>query len=363
MYNQNIKAMRRYFILIIAVVLAGLTWQCSRNSGMDSEFKLNTNLKSSLQTSADKVNNALTQIAETPGYQLLSAQTGLKSGESYTDSITMDLVKGVYEYMPDSTQPTCFNCASRLFKKTGISDNFVVKLPQKLIFHPHYLHYYNPANNKLANNFIITANDYHFYYTSGMLYDYKLSAGFELDSSNIGSLYILSSLNTSSGLDFSSKYSFENGYYISVSSQSGDTTSNMIALSSDTGTLFKETASFTGDHHWGMHHADYTLTIGNVEIHRLASSDSIQVYLNGVLQQKATVQFIDSSDSTTDEHSVCSDRDIQITFDDSTSVKLSTLIQPSLTVLKSVIGNMRNMYFATDIVDYIAYNIYRNRIQ
>lgn len=364
-FNLNLRGMKRKFILVVAVLTGLLGWQCSRNTNMDTLPLKNTDLKNSLQASVDKVNSAIGEISQTSGYQLLSSQngSGLKSGESYTDSITMSMLKGVYSYQPDTNPPSCMNCLYKMFSKTGTSDAFVVKLPQKLIFHPQFLHRYDQSNAGLVNNFTITASDYHYYYTNGNLYDYKLSAGFTVDSSNIGSLYIHTHMNNTSGLDFSSKYSFENGYYITASGKSGDTIQNTISLTSDTGTLFSETLTYTGGgNRFRLGRADYSLTIGNMEIRKLASVDSIQVYLNGTLQQKAAVRFIDSTDSTSTDHSVCSSRDIRITFDDGTTTNLSTLISPSVTILNTVIGSMRNMYFATDIMDYIAYNIYMNRM-
>jgi hypothetical protein len=233
----------------------------------------------------------------------------------------------------------------------------IVKLPQKFIYFPYYLRNVVKSDSTLSNNFTITASDYHYYYTNYENYDYKLSAGFVLDSSNIGSLNVLSAANSTTGSNYSVKYSFNNGYFLNVSGLSGDTIQSTVSLSSDTGTLLKETVNYVSSRYGRMHENQYVLTIGNVEIKRTAGIDSIQIYLNGVLQKKAGVKITDSSNSN---GSICHGRDIQITFDDGTTTTLSTLLNPSLTILKSLASSLQSMYFASDVIDYIAFSIYEN---
>ena len=117
-----------------------------------------------------------------------------------------------------------------------------------------------------------------------------------------------------------------------------------------------ESTLFIGN---GFHKREkqYDLTIGNVEIKRGFGIDSIQVYQNGVLQKKAGAKITDSADST---GTICNKRDILLTFDDGTTAKLSTLISPALTQLKALVSSLHDMYFAENIVDYIAENIYFN---
>ena len=100
--------------------------------------------------------------------------------------------------------------------------------------------------------------------------------------------------------------------------------------------------------------------IGNIEFKKSSSVDSIQIFVSGVLQQNAVIEVIDSTGNS-DEHSVCYNRDIKITFDDGSSVLLSELIGPSLDILRNLVGSLKQVYFATNIVDYIAWNIYKNK--
>ncbi len=349
-------------MFMVAGLVGIICWQCSKtvdtvpNSGVSVQ---NLTLKESVNTAVSKVNYALTKISETQGFKILNSQnvnTSLALA-SYKDSITLSLIAGIYEFQTDSLQPRHFNSLARLFKKTGTSNDMIVKLPQKFIFYPYYLRNVVKHDSTLSNDFIITTSDYHYYYSDYSDYDYKLSAGFVLDSSNIGSLDVISTANSTTGSNYAVKYSFSNGYYLNVSGLSGDTTQSTLSLSSDTGTLLNETVNYVNSSFGRMRENQYILTIGNVEIKRTAGIDSIQVYLNGVLQKKAGAKITDNS---TNNGSICHSRDIQITFDDGTTTTLSALLNPSLTILKSLVSSLQNMYFASNVIDYIAFSIYEN---
>jgi hypothetical protein len=279
--------------------------------------------------------------------------------EVYSDSITLKLIAGIYDYKPDSAHLFGFFNTYRLFKKTGTSDMMIINLPQKLIFHPRYLHNINPADSVLKNDFNITATDYHYYYSRWDQYDYKISAGFKLDTANLGNLDVIAGANQTTGQTWASKYSFTGGNSIDVSGQTGDTTKTAFSLSNSTETLLKETVSFIRNG-LRMTERQYVLSIGDVDIKRSSDVDSIQVYLNGVLQKKAAVKIIESS--TDGSGSITQSRDIQITFDDGTTTNLSTLIQPAMTTLKTLVNSLQSMFFAKNIVDYIAISIFYNSI-
>ena len=99
----------------------------------------------------------------------------------------------------------------------------------------------------------------------------------------------------------------------------------------------------------------YILTLGNVEIRRGTAVDSIQVFLDGVLQQKAGAKITDSTGS---EGSFCHHRDILLTFDDGTTMNLSELLSPSREILRTLYDSLHGMKLAKHIVDYIAISIY-----
>lgn len=336
-------------VLCVAIVLVGIS--CSR-------IETQSGLKQSLERSTADINAAVGKITQSTGYHLLTLgnNSTAKSAEVFNDSITLSLISGIYDYQPDTTFHHHFNYPFRLFKRTGESDMMVVNLPERMIFHPKYLHNYNPTDSVLQNNFTISASEYHFYYNWWHNLDYKLTADLTLDNEDAGNLDISAVSNTYKDQTYSSKYTFTEGYNISTERQTGDTTISSFALSKEDETLLKETTVFI----WNNNHKSerqYILTIGNVDLKRSSGIDSIQIFLDGVLQKEAAAFITDDADTT---GSICNNRDILLTFDDGTTAKLSELIDPARTALWTLVDSLHNMYFAKNVVDYIAVSIYYN---
>ncbi|MGA1976778.1 MAG: hypothetical protein ABSG89_02865 [Bacteroidales bacterium] len=348
-------------ILTIAVILGLSFYGCSKfetNHSSGSLTGTTLSLKQAVAKNTEAINTAASAIAGTNGYQLLSiSDDQAKSESGYADSITLAMVAGIYDYSPDTLfRPFASYVPYKLFKKTGTSSEMIVNMPKKIVFHPKYLFNFYHADSAYNNNdFTITASDYHNYYSWADNYDYKLSAGFTLDSANMGTLYLISKADSYADLSYSSKYVFANGYNIDVYFAAGDTTTSSFALSDNDTVLLKETNVFIGQAFSVRGEREYILSIGNVDIKKTTGIDSIQVYLSGVLQKKAAVRIIDSTATT---GSICNKRDLQITFDDGTTVTLSSLISPALSTLRTLVGSMQSMYFARNILDYIAYDIY-----
>lgn len=341
--------MKKNIILIILIV--GLTgWQCSR---MDSQ----SDLKQSLQDNVDKINTGIDKISATNGYKLLTLSGNLsKSEESYNDSITLSMVSGIYDFQPDKDPGHNLFFPYKLFKRTGDSEHMIVNLPEKLIFHPRYLHVLNQTDTTLTNNFTIDASDYHLYYNWWNSFDYLMSAGFTLDSAGIGSMTVSYGSSSFKDRNYSSSFSFPDDYSISAEWQTGDTSSSSFDFEKGNDLLLKEVSVFvrTG---YRQFEKQYTLSIGNIDVVKSTAIDSIQVFLDGVLQNQAAVKITDSSDTT---GSICNKRDILLTFNDGTTAKLSELISPAMDSLRSLINSLHDMYFAQNIVNYIAGSIYYN---
>jgi hypothetical protein len=351
-----IKIMKRNIILI-GMVVGLVGWSCSKVETSQSQ---QLGLKAAVEQSTAAINSAISNISTTKGYQVLTASNGAISKDAtatpFNDSITLALVEGIYDYKPGTIiLHHNINYPYRLFAKTGTSEKMIVNLPQQLIFHPGYLHSHSFSDTTLKNDFTITASDYHLYYNSRNNLDYKLAADLTLSSAAIGSFNLAETSNSRSDQTNSAGYTFTDGYSISTTWQTGDTTTATFALLKDNSALLKETTLFikTDSH---RREKQYDLTIGNVEIKR-GNTDSIQVYLDGVLQKTAGAKITDSTEVT---GSICYKRDILITYDDGTKTTLSTLIGPALTELKTLFTSLHEMYFAENIVDYIAINIYYN---
>jgi hypothetical protein len=360
-------------IIVITVLIGMICSQCSLSDKADQPVSL----KKSFETNVARINTALDEISASQAYQLItSGDISLKSSEGYNDSIMLDLISGVYIYQPDLNYYCRHNHDYKLFKKTGPSDSLIVKLPERMVFHPGRLHDQNSikCDSVWKNNFVIAASDYHYYYSLFDKFDYKLKAGFTLnDTSDIGTLSILANGDSYNKNAYSSEYAFPEKYRIITDIQTGDTTTMEFALLDDEDLLLGESIVFIKgdyddngdeeneecgdnmDHEW-----QYTLSVGNIDIKKSTGIDSIQVFLDGVLQKKAA-EIIDDTD-TESEHSIChSNRDILLTFDDGTTAKLSELISPALTTLRDLVDSLRSMTFAKGIIDYIAFNIYYSR--
>jgi hypothetical protein len=340
--------MKRITSVILLAAIAA--WGCSK---IENE-KLN--LKESLDRNIAELNQALDEISGSQGYQMLSGSTSsLKSEIEYRDSITLDLVSGKYVFSPYPKRYLDFFIPFRLFRKTAGSDSLIVTMPNKMAFRPYCLHNFSAPDTLLEKDFTIKAYDYHYYYSWYYRHDYKLAADFELDSEPIGSLDVVSLRNSETGKTYSSEYTFEEGYAINVAFQSGDTTESSFALvDEDDKILMKETRLWISND-TQKREKQYILTIGNIDIKRSTGIDSIQVYLNGELQENAAAVITDTDDS---DGSVCHHRDILLTFDDGTTAKLSELIDPARDVLRILVDSLHSMNFAKNVVDYIAISIY-----
>jgi hypothetical protein len=340
--------MKKSVIPIIGM-MALIVWSCSKiETG-------NNGLKESLEKGVANISQAVTKISETPGYQLLSINNASsKSDLTFNDSIKLNLVSGIYDFQPDTIIRYNHFCPYKLFKKTGENENMIVNLPERIVLHPKYLHFYEPQDTVYPNNFTITATDYHLYFNWWHNYEYKLTAGLSLDDQDAGSMDVSSTSRSYHNNSYSSKFNFKDGYNIAALWQDGDTATSAFSLANGNDTLFKESNVFI----WQEYHKSekqYILSIGDVGIKKSTSIDSIQVFLDGVLQQHAAEIITDDSDTTA---SICHKRDILITFDDGTTAKLSGLMAPVKEQLNTLRESLHSMYFAKNIVDYIAFSIY-----
>jgi len=342
-------------VLVIAAIICLAGFSCTRQETFQS-----LSLKSSLDKSVSSINTAIGKISASDAYNVISLTDATeKSDVTYTDSITLGLISGIYTYQPDTTRQCRYNNSYKLFKKTGTSDSLIIKMPNKLAFHLGYMEDYNRQYSKLTNDFIIKASDYHCYYNYYGNYDYKLKAGFVLDSVNLGTMSVARYVNSRDDQLYVSDYSFTEGYTISTLYQAGDSIKKEFSLTEGTDTLLKEAVLFIKN---GTHHPErqYTLSIGNIDIKRTTGVDSIQVYLDGVLQKTAAAKIVDSTG--TSDGTICyHHRDILLTFDDGTTEKLSDLLDPVLDQLGEIVDSLRSMTFAKRVVDYVAFNIYYSR--
>jgi hypothetical protein len=347
-------------IILVTVFLAALLWGCNKNTGFN-----NTSLKEAINQSALNLNTVVTAITSTQAYSILTVNDGnLKSAEitdpAYKVYITLDTIKGVFDYKPVNKPDRWGWSLIKFFNKTANNSKMIVHMPLKKVTHPRSLRLYSPADSTLTNNFSIAVSDYHNNYNSYWDYDYILASEISVDNVVAGNLNIKSVVSPANGIQYASQYAFNGSYSAKYKYNSGDTTVSSFAILSGVKVLYEEklltvkndTARFGREH-------QYILTIGNVQIARKSGTKKVEVSVNGVLQPNATVAIVDQVADT--EASVCKKRDVQITFEDGTATTISALIGKSIDNIKTLFDSLHSVYFAAYIVDWIAYDIYYQR--
>jgi len=346
--HQNSKYMKKYIALSAAFMVL-IMWGCSKTEN-DT-----LSLKYTLERNVADINSAMNYISNTTACEILSVNSSAyKCEEGFRDSIALDLIAGIYEFQPDLVNFSMFFIPYKLFEKTGESERMIVNMPHKLIYHPEYLYNINPFDTLLENDFTISASDYHLYYSWGSKYDYKLTADFTFDSEDIGTLEIISADQEESGLTYTSEYTFNEGFKIGVGFQSDYSSVSYFDLKQDDLILLRETVTRVKNDS-DEKEVKYMLTIGNIDIVKMTGVDSIQVYLDGVLQQNAGAVIIDT---TYFGASIRHERDILLTLDNGTTVKIGDMLKPAKKTLAILVDSLHSMNFASYIINYIAVSIY-----
>ncbi len=336
--------------------MAVTAWQCTKD-------EKDLSLKESIERSAARINTAADVISVSKGFSILTVTgDGAKSDDNYgfRDSIDLEMIAGIYDFKPGEAKHHHLFFPLRLFEKTGVSNKMIINMPEKLAFHPTHLHFCDRADSVLKNNFTIRAADYHYYFTGWKNSDYRLAADFSLNSEDVGSMSMFSTWKPGFTGEYSNQFTFPGGYSVISSGSTGDTVKMIFALAEGRDVLLKETLILTGKE-FRHHERQYILSVGNVDMKKTSGIDSIQVFLNGVLQKKAAAKITD--DEADNNPSVCRRRDILLTFDDGTTAKLSDLLSPARTTLKLLYRSVGDMFFSKYIVDYIALSIYYNNHQ
>jgi hypothetical protein len=351
---------RQGTIILITVFLSAIIFSCTKTNFVD-----NASLKESINQSAMDLNNAVTAISATKAYSILTVNDGsVKSatGEDtpYRVYITLDSVKGIYNYHPVTRKNRWGISLLRYFTKTTDDSKMIVRMPLKKVEHPRSLRQYALSDSSLTNNFEIAVSDYHNNYNNYHDFDYLLASEISIDNTVAGQLNINYFKSPSLGITYASQYAFTDSYTADYKYQSGDTTVSSFAISK-AGTILYEEKRLTikNDTLWFGREHQYILTIGNVTITRKSGTRDVTVSVDGVEQPNAIVEIVDNDSDT--EASVCKKRDVQITFEDGTITTISALIGNSVENIKTLFDSLHEVYFAAYIVDWIAYDIYYQR--
>lgn len=358
--------MKNNALLFYGLVLLSLVaFSCSKTQNDTGQVSL----KSAVLSSSNNLNNAMTAISTAKAFDLLSVSSAdaLKAATVYNANIPLSMVKGVYDYKSLGTASSRSLPLIRFFNKSADNANMVINMPVAKLKNPGVLRSYQSADAGLTNNFTISVSDYHNNYNSYHDFDYVNVADITVDNAKAGSLNIKSFISPELGRDYSSSYAFENGYTAKYAYKTGDPTTSSFTLLKGAEVVYQEEVltskvalTDNDDEREHGHERQYNLTIGNVKIVRNADR-TVQVFVNGSLQPNAVVKVVDDEENEGEERSICHKRDLQITFEDGTTAKITDLIGQSVENISALYKSLRQVYFAAYVVDWLAYDIYYKR--
>lgn len=365
--TQNYYRMKtiKMFMLLTATALIG--WSCTSDLSDSS-------LKASLEKSSSDLSAALTAITASQGYQVLATPAvGSASNvsaayspviDSTYSSILLADILGEYEFNKANTYKKWKQPITNFFSKTADNASLmIIRLPEEKVKRPNALFVYNPADTLLTNNYVFSLNKYDYKFNRFLGWDYDMASTINVKSVDAGSLSIQSSSSKEAGYKFASQFLFADGYSTKCSYSTGDSAVSVYAVYQGANALYEEKYTAVKSAGENRHRErEYALTIGNVQIVRKAGPnnlDSAKVYVAGVLQATAKVEVVDVTSSDATDVSVTNHkRELKITFEDGTSKTISELLGTSVDTIRNLFISLRQSYFATSIVDRIAWDIY-----
>ncbi|MFZ4581531.1 MAG: hypothetical protein ACOYM7_02670 [Paludibacter sp.] len=353
-------------LFILASAIGMISWSCTSELSDGS-------LKSSLQNSADNLSVALKTITSSQGYQVLATPSYDNPSmskvfspviDSTFNTIMLTDIVGEYEFNKANTYKKWKQPITNFFSKaTDNATMMIVRLPEEKVKRPNALFMYNPADTLLSNNYVFSLNKYDYKFNRVLGWDYAMASTINVKSVDAGALSIQSSSSKELGYKFASEFVFANGYTVNSSFSTGDTAVSVYAVKQGSTALYEEKYTAIKTVADKRHRErEYALTIGDVQIVRKAgpnSLDSAKVYVAGVLQSTAKIELVDvTSIDATDLSVTNHKREIKITFDDGSSKTITELLGTSVETIRNLFISLRQSYFATSIVDRIAWDIY-----
>jgi len=359
----------------LALLLGSFTlWSCSNKDDLSQG-----SLKTSMNNSVQELTAAMNVISASDGYQVIASAESSTDGpymvkssvvafDSTYNSILLADIAGVYEYKA-TPYKRWQNSLMRYFVKTGESAHMIVSLPEAKVLHHRSLLRYSPEDTLLTNDYVFDLSAYQYNFNPRLGYDYQIAANINVKSVNVGDLKIQSSYSRANNYNYASEFLFADNYKAICNYTTGDTAVSTYAINDGTKTLYEEKYTAIRTSTMGNRHKEkeYSLSIGDVQIVRTKGHgdnglDSAKVYVAGVLQLNSKVEFV--TDSTSDDSENClinHKRDLKITFDDGTSATISELLGTSVETIRTLFASLRQASFATNVIDWIAWDIYRNK--
>lgn len=345
---------------------------CSDSSDKDPEKGLS--LEQSLEAKTQSLSSAVESISQSEGYKIVTLSDQTKNGDEGNDdhfsaSITLDDVKGVYEYeagiQPETTETKIGYWQMNLFTKTGESEEFIIKLPKEKAGKPWKLYEQEEGDADLVNDFVITTTQYNYSFEFGEGYHFSnlVDAAITVEDEPAGELYVDWSIASDMGFEYESKFTFTDDYSVGIEFMHGESTSYEYNLKQGEEVLFMEKVEFERGTEETNASFEYTLAIGIIKIVKNSANDSYEVYRDGVLEEGAIIEVIQSNAKTSGEgennqegFAFCrKGLDLKITFADESVIILSELLgEDTLEKMAEIFSSMHDMYFVKHIVNKVA---------
>ena len=328
-------------------------------------------LKVSLNQGVEELSTAVKTINNSESFRLLASivpGSEVTGNPSFAPNwrrdsllITLEDVAGVYEYSWKKLKRMNNNLL-RVFDRTADNDHLIVRLPVQKLKNYHRLFIFTPRDTALTNNFEADVSEYMLsrHYQKGL--EYKLKSSMKVNDKSIGLVNISRIRNKVNGINFTSEYVLGSGYMVSNKQNSGDTAVSVYAISKDGKVLFEEKiTSYKVNQESKMREKVFSLTIGKVTIVRIAGTDSFanaKIYVDGVLQENAKAEIVITEETNEERGVTFKRRDVKLTFDDGTTTTLRELKGDTIEELGLIFASVRQIGFASEIIDRIAANIF-----
>lgn len=350
-------------LLLFSVIL----WSCSDSS--DTNLEEDLSLVQIMEVKANALTDAVINISESKGFEVIMVDDGTdlkhRSGVDdifrYEMSITLDDIKGIYDYKKglNHQQGAIKYDYKRYFDKVDDSDLFIVRLPKEKAMRPWKLHV--DEDGEFVNDFVITTTDYNYAYSGGLDFDYLLNSEIEVDKENAGELFVDWSVTDNMNFNYESKFTFTDDYSVGVMFDLDEKVNYQFNLMKGDDILFMEEVEISKSEDTNKKELEYTLVFGNIKIVWNSESHAYVVYRNDVLQEGAIIEVTRHEEDSDDTNvAFCrKGRDIKITFEDGTSIELSELLsEDTLELMDKLFSSMYDMKFVKHIVDKVAREVY-----
>jgi len=365
--------MKRNIVAVgVLFFFSAILFSCSDDSDNNPEKGLS--LEQSLQEKTISLSNAVDEITSSKGFDIVtindpSTKTSVEGEDDtkFSANITLDDVKGIYEYEPsipaDTTETKMGYWMMNMFSKTGESEEFIIKLPKEKADHPWNLYTQDESNDTLVNDFVLTTSQYNYSFSAGegISFDYLLNSAIEVEGEDVGELFVDWSINEDLNFEYESKFSFTDDYSVGVEFSHGENLSYAYNLKMGEEVLFMEEVEFTKGDDENQSSFEYALSIGIIKIVKNSASDDYQVYRDGTLEEGVTIETVTETEESEElDMAFCKKGlDLKITFTDESVVVLSELLgEDTLDKMAEIFSSMYDMYFVNHVVNKVAHEAY-----